>query len=230
MEDDKLCVQLDSLKDVKAKVSNSFLQFFDSNSELTTPIPFRRAETLPADFKVQETGQVEVKAEPFFTEAEDRSLSGSTGACSGPSPCSDKEGILNENRTTLMVRNIPTKVDQPCFLALLQVAGFPEVEAVRFFYLPIDLRSRKSLGYCFIDFDSPNRACEFWSKFQGAFLRPSSSKNLEISYARLQGVDDNMQLFKNSAAIHVLDRSLQPLVAAEGFYRLQPVSSVLKKL
>ena len=115
-----------------------------------------------------------------------------------------------EERTTVMVRNIPTKVDQMAFLDILEGRGY--IRFVRFFYLPLDMKSSKSLGYCFIDFSSGQVMNKFWQEFQSTRLRETSPKELEISYARLQGVVENCSLFANSAAVHSVEKKMQPLV------------------
>ena len=118
--------------------------------------------------------------------------------------------LAESDHTTVMVRNIPTRIDQTTFLGILLDHNY--LEQVSFFYLPMDLRSGKSLGYCFIDFMTAFQAQAFCRAFSGIQLRPTSPKTLVISWARLQGVEENAKLFSTSAALHALDRTLQPLI------------------
>merc|ERR1712023_628355 len=54
-----------------------------------------------------------------------------------------------ENRTTIMVRNIPNKYSRQM---LLDEVNLNHEGTYDFFYLPIDFKNRCNVGYCFINF------------------------------------------------------------------------------
>jgi hypothetical protein len=107
------------------------------------------------------------------------------------------EGV--DQRTTLMIRNIPNKYSQKIMLRLVDLRFKDKYD---FFYLPIDYKHRCNVGYAFINFCEPMPIIEFfkllndkkWDKF-------NSEKICKISYARLQGQDALLDHFKSSSVM-----------------------------
>ena len=89
------------------------------------------------------------------------------------------------DKTTLMIRNIPTRFTQESLLELFS-CEFPLCH-VDFFYLPMDFKSGKNLGYCFVNFVSSAQMCVFMSQFQTRKLSGNSDKLLSITLAKIQG-------------------------------------------
>ncbi|KAK5942152.1 hypothetical protein PMZ80_006107 [Knufia obscura] len=102
-------------------------------------------------------------------------------------------------RTTIMLRNIPNRVDQSGLKKLLDETSFGQFD---FMYLRIDFANNCNVGYAFINFVDPMaivpfakaRAGQKWNLFQ-------SDKIAEISYATIQGKDCLVQKFRNSSVM-----------------------------
>ncbi|KIW27136.1 uncharacterized protein PV07_06904 [Cladophialophora immunda] len=102
-------------------------------------------------------------------------------------------------RTTIMLRNIPNRVDQPMLKNLLDVTSRGRYD---FMYLRIDFANNCNVGYAFINFvDAQSiipfvlaRAGKRWNCF-------ASDKIAEVSYATIQGKDCLVQKFRNSSVM-----------------------------
>jgi hypothetical protein len=99
--------------------------------------------------------------------------------------------------TTVMVRNIPTRFTSVSLLSVLDEAGF--MGTYSFFYLPMDFRTGKNMGYCFINFLTPDLARLFANIFHGTRLGVTTShKVLQVTASKRQGLKENVALFKGS--------------------------------
>jgi len=129
---------------------------------------------------------------------------------------------LSPGVTTLMVRNIPTRFTSVSFLRILDECGFRN--CFDFFYLPMDFRTGKNMGYAFLNFITNDYACAFCSLFHGRRLRmTTSTKVIEISPSRRQGLVENVALFKASDLLGSLSLPhFKPLVMIGG--TLRPLS------
>lgn len=93
----------------------------------------------------------------------------------------DKISEGQDVRTTIMLRNIPNRVDQAGLKRILDESSFGQYD---FMYLRIDFANNCNVGYAFINFVDPMaiipfaqmRAGQRWGLFQ-------SDKVAEISYA-----------------------------------------------
>ncbi|KAF4437948.1 Meiosis mei2 [Fusarium acutatum] len=100
-------------------------------------------------------------------------------------------------RTTIMLRNIPNKVDQPLLKKIVDISSFGRYD---FMYLRIDFANDCNVGYAFINFVKAEyiidaRANKRWNCFR-------SDKVAEISYAKaIQGKDCLVQKFRNSSVM-----------------------------
>ncbi|KAJ4324125.1 hypothetical protein N0V94_001481 [Neodidymelliopsis sp. IMI 364377] len=112
-----------------------------------------------------------------------------------------RERILDGSdvRTTIMLRNIPNKMDWMSLKTILDEVCFGTYD---FLYLRIDFKSGCNVGYAFINFadvggmialiDRIERRC--WTAYR-------SSKAAEISYATIQGREALVQKFRNSSVM-----------------------------
>ncbi|KAK2023838.1 RNA recognition domain-containing protein 2 [Colletotrichum zoysiae] len=102
-----------------------------------------------------------------------------------------REGI--DVRTTIMLRNIPNKVDQAMLKRIVDESSWGKYD---FMYLRIDFANDCNVGYAFINFvDFVNtRGNQRWNCFK-------SDKVAEISYATIQGKDCLVQKFRNSSVM-----------------------------
>ncbi|KAB8253957.1 meiosis protein MEI2 [Aspergillus pseudonomiae] len=96
-------------------------------------------------------------------------------------------------RTTIMLRNIPNKIDQTMLKAIVDETSRGKYD---FMYLRIDFANNCNVGYAFINFeDFVNvRAGRTWNCF-------NSDKVAEVSYATIQGKDCLVQKFRNSSVM-----------------------------
>ncbi|KAK5663908.1 hypothetical protein OQA88_119 [Cercophora sp. LCS_1] len=108
-----------------------------------------------------------------------------------------REGI--DVRTTIMLRNIPNKVDQAMLKTIIDESSWGKYD---FMYLRIDFANDCNVGYAFINFVDPldiidfvdARANQRWNCFK-------SDKVAEVSYATIQGKDCLVQKFRNSSVM-----------------------------
>ena len=160
-----------------------------------------------------------------------RSVSWSGGDCMEEGHCSPPSVYRTQPPpppaiTTYMIRNIPTRFTSMSFVRLLDDYGFGKT--FDFFYLPMDFRSGKNMGYAFINFKSPNTGTRFVDKFNLKRLPVSTSRKIvEVYPSRRQGLLENVSLFRTS---DLLSSSVslpyyKPLVAVEDG-SLVPLSDV----
>lgn len=108
-----------------------------------------------------------------------------------------RDGI--DVRTTIMLRNIPNKVDQAMLKRIIDESSWGKYD---FMYLRIDFANDCNVGYAFINFVDPLDIVDFvrargnqrWNCFK-------SDKVAEISYATIQGKDCLVQKFRNSSVM-----------------------------
>lgn len=90
-----------------------------------------------------------------------------------------------DQRTTLMVMNIPTKLTQKCFKELLN-DGF--AGRFDFVYVPLDWKTGGALGYAFVNLTHVADVLPFYERFHGFSLPYSNSTKIwRVAYAHLQG-------------------------------------------
>ena len=119
--------------------------------------------------------------------------------------------------TTMMVRNIPGRY-LPCSLrADIDKAGFHG--QYDFFYMPCDVSARVNLGYCFINFRNPEAVPQFMQAFHGQqFQRYRSNKLLEVSMAKIQGFQRNVDSLMKSSVVSLLPDEFKPVMLMDGMF------------
>lgn len=130
----------------------------------------------------------------------------------------DSSGTGTQNVTTMMLKHIPCRYTQGTLLREIDVSGFEG--SYDFFYLPMDVRNKTSVGYCFINFLAPEDATRFAEVF-GAheFQRHRSDKIGEVSPAKIQGLRNNLEHFSGRAVVSARDGKRRPIVLQNGFRR-----------
>ena len=114
----------------------------------------------------------------------------------------DLDNVRNDERTTLMIRNIPNKYTQDLLLEELKNYKVK----FDFFYLPIDYNNSCNVGYAFINFIHKKFIAEFYSEFHGRkWSKFNSEKICSLAYARLQGTSALKNHFRNS---HVMQQKV----------------------
>ncbi|KAF2114989.1 RNA recognition motif 2-domain-containing protein, partial [Lophiotrema nucula] len=105
----------------------------------------------------------------------------------------------NDTRTTVMLRNIPNKLD---WMALKQILDRYCFGLYDFIYLRIDFSSGNNVGYAFINFINTNGVLAILDKLDGKTWDGwRSGKAAEVSYATIQGKDALIQKFRNSSVM-----------------------------
>ncbi|CAK81305.1 unnamed protein product (macronuclear) [Paramecium tetraurelia] len=119
------------------------------------------------------------------------------------------DSIPGDERTTLMIRNIPNKYTQPM---LLENFDINHKDNYDFFYLPIDFTNKCNVGYAFINFLDSKFIPKFFLEFQGRKWKLfNSDKICEITYARIQGVEQLQGHFQYSTIMQEKDNRLKPI-------------------
>ena len=113
--------------------------------------------------------------------------------------------------TTVMLRNIPNKYTQKMLVEHLDDRGFFGV--YDFLYLPIDFRNKCNVGYAFINF-LDNESLERFKNMFNDYKLPgfNSQKVCQVTYARVQGLEANIEHYKNSPVADVTVPEYRPLV------------------
>ena len=125
------------------------------------------------------------------------------------------ENIVNEvdQRTTVMIKNIPRKVSQKFMLKLLErkYAGM-----FNFFYLPIDFKKNCNVGYAFINFRTCKNIIQFYFDLHEQYWYFDKSKKCYLSYARIQGYKSIAQHFNKSLLLkQIQSNDLKPYLLEE---------------
>lgn len=101
-----------------------------------------------------------------------------------------------ERRTTVMLRNIPNKVDQKALKTFLDETNAFTYD---FLYLRIDFGNKCNVGYAFISFTDPKHIKSFVSARRGSkWSHYNSEKVIDVSFANYQGRENLIKKFRNS--------------------------------
>jgi hypothetical protein len=121
-----------------------------------------------------------------------------------------------EERTTVMLQNLPEDYWRDMVVALLDRQGFKGL--YDFVYVPMKFRTRLSFGYAFVNFISASVTRNCWDKMQGfvAWAVPSD-KPCNLSWSVHQGLEVYIRRYRNSPIMHssVLDE-FKPAVFSKG--------------
>ena len=125
---------------------------------------------------------------------------------SGAGPINNNNRVDNEKiargedvRTTIMLRNIPNKMDQATLKEIVDETSHGQYD---FMYLRIDFANNCNVGYAFINFVDPLAIVSFYRARAGRrWNKHKSHKEAEVSYATIQGKDCLIQKFRNSSVM-----------------------------
>ncbi|KAL4322856.1 protein MEI2-like 4 isoform X1 [Arachis ipaensis] len=123
----------------------------------------------------------------------------------------DIERIKNgeDNRTTLMIKNIPNKYTSKMLLAAIDEC---HKGAYDFVYLPIDFKNKCNMGYAFINMTNPSLIIPFYQEFNGKkWEKFNSEKVATLAYARIQGKAALIAHFQNSSLMNE-DKRCRPIL------------------
>jgi len=118
-------------------------------------------------------------------------------------PPQNKSRGPTEQRTTLMLRNLPSCFSREGLLETLDFCGF--AGTYDFVYLPIDFHSGAGLGYCFVNMVNSQQAEALISQLQGFsdWKGSTSQKVLDVCWSDPhQGLDMLIDRYRNSRVMH----------------------------
>ncbi|XP_031387567.1 protein MEI2-like 4 isoform X1 [Punica granatum] len=123
----------------------------------------------------------------------------------------DIERIIRgeDNRTTLMIKNIPNKYTSKMLLAAIDEHHRGTYD---FIYLPIDFKNKCNVGYAFINMTGPSQIVPFYKAFNGKkWEKFNSEKVASLAYARIQGKAALIAHFQNSSLMNE-DKRCRPIL------------------
>eukprot|EP00445_Apocalathium_hangoei_P032739 CAMPEP_0203950816 /NCGR_PEP_ID=MMETSP0359-20131031/84848_1 /ASSEMBLY_ACC=CAM_ASM_000338 /TAXON_ID=268821 /ORGANISM="Scrippsiella Hangoei, Strain SHTV-5" /LENGTH=243 /DNA_ID=CAMNT_0050883169 /DNA_START=69 /DNA_END=800 /DNA_ORIENTATION=- len=165
-------------------------------------------------FFARPAGSPGVVAKPVATLLFDDEFSTTDECCSEhPFKMSRRQG-----KTTLMVRNMPVMYTQEMLLEEWKYAG-----KFDFLYLPRTANGQTNLSYAFINFESEADALAFqaaWHKQRVAQF--TSRKPLSISFAEVQGLQENLTQHRKKRTRCSDPKQCQPLVLVGDQYLSVP--------
>ncbi|CAL1167221.1 unnamed protein product [Cladocopium goreaui] len=126
----------------------------------------------------------------------------------------DAESVANlfsDDKTTVMMRNIPNRYTCEELLSEVMMAGFDE--AFDFFYSPMDFKTKRNRGYGFINFHTADIAKEFAMAFHRRQLSLYSSKKIvEVAPAVTQGYTANMTKYFEKDSERIKNDWFRPML------------------
>merc|ERR1712130_1037441 len=121
-------------------------------------------------------------------------------------------GLGKNVLTTLMVRNIPVSYTQDMLMQ-----EWPNDDSYDLLYLPYNNKLQRNLTYAFVNFTTEEAARRFkarWQKQRLACFSPR--KPLNVSFADVQGHNDNLIQFQKKRVDRIKLRHCQPVVFRHG--------------
>jgi len=114
----------------------------------------------------------------------------------------DDEERQDDDRTTLMVRNLPNNYDRPMLQQMLDSGGFKGT--YNLLYLPTDFRNFAGFGYAFVNFCHHEDAKKAKAVFQGySKWRVPSKKVCDVVWGGVvQGLQAHTERYRNSPVMH----------------------------
>jgi hypothetical protein len=107
-----------------------------------------------------------------------------------------------DDRTTIMLRNLPNNYSSTMLLDLLDSEGFKG--HYDFVYLPIDFVTEASLAYAFVNLTTHEVAEKLRIAFQGfsQWIVPTKKRCIVSWSAPCQGLEDHIERYRNSPVMH----------------------------
>lgn len=111
-----------------------------------------------------------------------------------------------------MLRNLPSRFTRTGLMKLIDEAGFQG--RYDFVYLPMDYGHQTTFGYAFLNLVTVPDTISFCAHFEGHTL---SDQRLAVAWSEIQGLNENVERYRNSAAMHrsVAD-CFKPLLLRDG--------------
>jgi len=131
-----------------------------------------------------------------------RSGTRATSLCWADESDDEPAVVEEEEKTTVMLRNVPYNVSRDSVIKMMDDAGFNGL--YDFIYMPIDFRSKSGFGYAFINLVSNAAAEQFFAHFNGFNgWEIKSQKVAEVTWTESnQGLDVHVDRYRNSPVMH----------------------------
>lgn len=119
-------------------------------------------------------------------------------------------------RTTLMLKNLPSGYLRPELTKLLEEQGF--AGRFNFVHVPVDCFSGSGLGYGFINMVDGLAAEQVYTQLQGfSNWKAKSQKVLELHWGEEQGLDLLVERYRNSRMMHAsVPDAYRPVILVNG--------------
>lgn len=115
-----------------------------------------------------------------------------------------------DNRTTLMIRNIPNKYTGK---SLRNEINKSNKDRYDYFYLPIDFSNKCNMGYAFINFIHRAYILDFYYQYNDKnWTMYNSEKVCKITYGRIQGKDQLVSHLKDKKVLKSHNNNVKPLI------------------
>lgn len=121
--------------------------------------------------------------------------------------------------TTLVLKCLPFQYSRDDVVQLLQRHGF--TGRINFLYLPFNFATGQSCGYAFVNFstsEAASQAKDYFHQFRQWGTGISTERACRPAWADVDGLDANVEHFRNSAVMHrSVSEDLKPvLLDADG--------------
>ncbi|CAK0830188.1 unnamed protein product [Prorocentrum cordatum] len=128
------------------------------------------------------------------------------------------DGLSSDQRTTVMMRNLPTTFTRARLIDLLNSKGFSgQFDLI---YLPIDFGSACNLGYAFVNMTTHQQALHFWKVFHGfaAWTALGCRKVCAVCWGAVQGLRANVARYRNCPIMckHAVPDDYKPALFQSG--------------
>mmetsp|Transcript_69167 Transcript_69167/g.179774 ORF Transcript_69167/g.179774 Transcript_69167/m.179774 type:complete len:398 (+) Transcript_69167:86-1279(+) len=136
----------------------------------------------------------------------------------GSDGCRQKTDTSSPERTTLMLRNIPSDYSRAMLTMLLDSQGF--AGRYDFVYLPYDFKTQAGLGFAFVNALTHKDAEQMWQRLTGfGSWETPSSKTCVVGWSGSdqQGLQANVERYRNSSVMHEsVPEECKPLMLVNG--------------
>jgi hypothetical protein len=163
---------------------------------------------------------------PGLTQPQPELLKASADASRSKStdsfPCSSQnsdrpfEIMSQESQTTLMIRNIVGHCTRNMLLDFIDRKGFHGRYTL--LYLPQRFAGKGCFHHAFVDFVGNDAAMEFQTRLNGCSDEDLfGDKSVEISWSQCQGLEANIEKFRNSSVMHPsVEDECRPILFKDG--------------
>lgn len=213
----------ETAEDVGMKVAWSNLQGLDENVKLHMNSALMH-ELVPDEFKPAifsggarcpfpaPTQEINLPEPPAADEP--MRVNSSTAGIPNAAPLTE---VTPEQRSTVMLKNLPTNYTREMLTGLFDNNGFRG--QYDFIILPINFRTHQNQGYAHVNLLDCMVAAAFWDTFHGFsnWWRAWGKHTCEISWSPVQGRDAHIERYRNSPLMYeLIPDEFKPAIFSEG--------------